>query len=46
MTDQLEACAWEYCRSCGHKPESVSDLVAHKDKYDGVYDAILAVVET
>lgn len=46
VTDQLEACAWEYCRSCGHKPESVSDLVAHKDKYDGVYDAILAVVET
>jgi len=46
VTDQLEACAWEYCRSCGHKPSSVSDLVAYKDKYDGVYDAILAVVES
>ncbi len=45
ITDQLEACAWEYCRSCGHEPESVSDLAAHKDKYDGVYDAILNVVE-
>lgn len=45
ITDQLEACAWEYCRSCGHEPESVSDLAAHKDKYDGVYDAILSVVE-
>jgi len=46
ITDQLEACAWEYCRSCGHKPDGVSDLAANKDKYDGVYDAILSVVET
>eukprot|EP00088_Acartia_fossae_P070043 TRINITY_DN9282_c0_g3_i1.p1 TRINITY_DN9282_c0_g3~~TRINITY_DN9282_c0_g3_i1.p1 ORF type:complete len:722 (-),score=191.14 TRINITY_DN9282_c0_g3_i1:615-2780(-) len=46
ITDQLEACAWEFCRTCGHEPVSVSDLAANKDKYDGVYDAILSVVET
>lgn len=45
ITDQLEACAWEFCRMHGHKPTSVSDLANNKDKYDGVYDAILSIIE-
>jgi len=45
ITDQLEACAWEFCKMHGHEPASVSDLAARKDEYDGVYDAILSVME-
>jgi len=44
-TDELEACAWEFCHSYGQNPDSVSDLAANKDKYDAVYDAILNAVE-
>lgn len=45
ITDQLEACAWEFCMDQGSRPSSVTDLAKHKDKYDGVYDAILSVME-
>ncbi|XP_023337942.1 long-chain-fatty-acid--CoA ligase ACSBG2 [Eurytemora carolleeae] len=45
VTDQLEACAWEFCLKHGCKPSSVSDLAKNKEKYSGVYDAILSVLE-
>merc|ERR1712008_327808 len=41
MTDQLDAQAWEWCNSQGCKPSSVSDLIANKEKYESVWDAIM-----
>jgi len=40
-TDQMEATAWEWCHSQGCKPESVSDLVNNRHKYEPVWDAVM-----
>jgi len=41
MTDQLDAQAWEWCNSLGCQPDSVTDLVNNKQKYEAVWDAIM-----
>ena len=37
----MEATAWEWCHSQGCKPESVSDLVNNRHKYEPVWDAVM-----
>eukprot|EP00091_Calanus_sinicus_P000983 TRINITY_DN10948_c0_g1_i1.p1 TRINITY_DN10948_c0_g1~~TRINITY_DN10948_c0_g1_i1.p1 ORF type:complete len:153 (+),score=36.47 TRINITY_DN10948_c0_g1_i1:56-460(+) len=44
ITDQLEASAWEWCRSQGCKPESVTDLVTNRHKYEPVWDAVMEAI--
>merc|ERR1719350_2532752 len=44
VTDQMEATAWEWCRSQGCKPESVTDLVTNRHKYEPVWDAVMEAI--
>jgi len=41
MTDQMDAAAWEWCRTQGCTPTSVSDLIVNRDKYEGVWDGVM-----
>jgi len=44
VTDQMEASAWEWCRSQGCRPESVTDLVTNRHKYEPVWDGIMEAI--
>jgi len=46
VTDQMEATAWEWCRSVGCKPESVTDLVNNRHNYEPVWDAVMDAINT
>lgn len=41
MSDQMDAGAWEWCKSVGCSPKSVSDLVNNRDQYEAVWDAVM-----
>ena len=40
----MEATAWEWCRTQGCKPGSVSDLVTNRHKYEAVWDGIMEAI--
>jgi len=44
VTDELEASAKAWCLSQGCTPESVTDLVANKDKYQPVWAAVTEAI--
>jgi len=44
-TSQMDAAAWEWCRSLGCKPESITDLVDNRVKYEAVWDAVMEAVD-
>ena len=44
-TSQMDAAAWEWCRSLGCKPESITDLVTNREKYEAVWDAVMEAVD-
>jgi len=44
-TNQMDAAAWEWCRSQGCKPESITDLVTNRHKYEAVWDAVMEAVD-
>lgn len=44
-TSQMDAAAWEWCRSQGCKPESITDLVTNRHKYEAVWDAVMEAVD-
>jgi len=46
MTDQMDAGAWEWCRSLGCKPKSVSDLIKNRHQYEPVWDAVMDALYT
>ena len=45
-TPQMDAAAWEWCNGLGCRPESVTDLINHRDKYEPVWDAVMEALET
>ena len=44
-TSQMDAAAWEWCRSLGCKPESITDLVSNREKYEAVWEAVMEAVD-
>ena len=42
----MDASAWEWCRTVGCKPESVTDLVVNRHKYEAVWDAVMEAINT
>jgi len=45
-TPQMDAAAWEWCRSLGCKPESIPDLVQNRQNYEAVWDGVMEALET
>merc|ERR1712032_1530417 len=40
-TPQMDALAWEWCRSLGCKPDSIPDLVQNRQNYEAVWDGVM-----